>query len=45
MFTAEGITGLTEIWHKILTRVPELCQYIKHERVWTTKESGLISVK
>jgi len=37
VFTAEGIAGLIEFWHEILTRVTELCQYIKQERVWTTK--------
>jgi len=41
VFTDEDITGLTELRHKILTRKTKLCQYIKQERVWTTKESGL----
>jgi hypothetical protein len=45
VFIAEEITGLIELRHKILTRITKLCQYIKQERVWTTKESELHSRK
>jgi len=27
VFTVEGIMGLAELWHNILTRVTKLCQY------------------
>lgn len=41
VFIAERITRLIELRHKILTLITKLCQYIKQERVWTTKESAL----